>query len=117
LAQELLAIVQVLPIHTAVMKQYHSLPDGIDQQALWEVEALARTTYERAMAAGSSKKAAWDTTRQTCLAWVLQHSWGRGQFRLSRDIELLVESVLGQIKELVMRRSAEWPGMEDEKRQ
>ncbi len=107
LAQELLAIVQILPIHTAVMKQYPSLPDGIDQQALWEVEALARTTYERAM-----KKVAWDTTRQACLAWALQHSWGRGQFRLSHDIERLVESVLIQVKDFVSQRY-----MGDEKQQ
>ncbi len=114
LAQELLEIVQILPIHAAIMKQYSSLPDGIDQQALWEVEVLARATYERAMAAGASKKVAWDTTRRACLAWALQHSWGRGQFRLSRDIEQLVEDVLMQVQGLVVRRRMGISGMGDE---
>jgi hypothetical protein len=104
LAQELLAILQVLPLHVALMKQYPSLPDGIDQQALWEVEALARAIYEHAMAAGASKKAAWNTTRQACLAWALQRSWSRGQFHLSREIEHLVENMLIQVKELVERQ-------------
>jgi hypothetical protein len=117
LAQELLAILQVLPLHTAIMKQYSSLPDGIDQQALWEVEVLARATYEHAMAAGASKKVAWDTTRQTCLARVLQRSWGRGQFRLSRDIERLVENVLMQVEDMMVRRRIGMSGMGDEKRQ
>lgn len=104
IAQELLGMVRILPIHAAIMRQYASLPDGIDQQALREVEMLARTAYEQAMMADSSKRVAWKAARQACLAWALQHSWSRGQFRLSLDVEQLIENVLVQVKELVVRR-------------
>ena len=116
-AQELLALIRVLPIHMAIMKQYPSLPNGIDQQALWEVEALARTTYEQAMGTGDTKKGSWDATRQVCLAWALQRSWSRGQFCLSREIEQLIERVLIQVKGLVEQRQRGMPEMEDQKRQ
>jgi hypothetical protein len=116
LAQELLVLIRVLPIHMAIMKQYPSLPDGIDLQALWEVEALARTTYEQAMGTGASKRGVWDATRQACLAWALQHSWSHGQFRLSHEIEQLVECVLIQVKKFIERRQRGMPEMEEEKR-
>ncbi len=103
-AQELLALIRVLPIHMAIMKQYPSLPDGIDQQTLWEVEALAQTTYEQAIGVGASKRESWDATRQACLAWALQRSWSRGQFRLSPDVEQLVEAILMLVKEFVVQR-------------
>jgi antitoxin (DNA-binding transcriptional repressor) of toxin-antitoxin stability system len=103
IAQELLAMIQVVPIHAAIMKQYASLPDGIDQPALREVETLARMTYEQTIMTGNSKRVAWEAARQACLAWALQRSWSHGQFRLSRDIEQLVENVLIQVKELVER--------------
>jgi hypothetical protein len=104
MAQELLVMIQVLPIHGAIMKQYASLPDGIDEQALREIETLARTTYEQAMMTGGSKSGAWSAARQACLAWGLQRSWSRGQFRLPCDVEQFVEDVLMLVKELVVRR-------------
>ncbi|HEY5001791.1 MAG TPA: hypothetical protein VII61_01470 [Ktedonobacteraceae bacterium] len=115
MAQELLVMIQVLPIHVVIMRQYASLPDGIDQQALREVEMLARETYEQALMAGSSKSVAWDMARQACLAWGLQRSWSRGQFRLSREIEQLVERVVVLVKELVRRRHMGIPVMGEEK--
>jgi hypothetical protein len=115
LAQEFLAILQLLPIHTAIMQHYSSLPDGIDQQTLREVEALARTTYEQAITTGASKHTAWKTARQACLAWALQRSWSQGQFRLSHDVEQLIENVLIQVRELVVRRHMGMFDVRDEK--
>jgi hypothetical protein len=111
IAQELLVMIQVLPIHAAIMKQYASLPAGIDQQALREVETLARMTYEQTIMTGNSKSVAWEAARQACLAWALQCSWSHGQFRLSPDIEQLVRDILVLVKEFVVQRY-----MGDEKR-
>lgn len=104
LAQELLALVQILPLHTAILKQYRSLPEGVDPQAIWEVGELARMTYEHALRRGRSKKRAWETTRRACLAWALQRSWSQGQPHLSSEVETLVEQILIAVKELVERR-------------
>jgi hypothetical protein len=104
MAQELLVMIRVLPIHAAIMRQYASLPDGIDEQALRDIEMLARTTYEQALMTDSSKSVAWETAWQACLAWALQRSWSRGQFRLSRDVERLVEYILVLVKEFAVQR-------------
>jgi hypothetical protein len=102
---ELLATTQLLPIHAVVTQLIPHLPVGMDEQALWEVECLARRTYAQSrVLSGDSVECARRSAFDACIRWALQRYGGDTLLALPDEVVRLIECVLEQVGHWFYRR-------------
>ena len=103
-------IVDLLPVHAVLTRLFPIYRTLMDEQELWNLERVARETYESSLSVGASGNRAYDAAHAACVAAALKPLRGQEDLLdLSDEVCWLIQGVLAQVELLMARRQMMQP--------